>query len=67
MDPGLDGVVLCRQTEGVPADRKKNVVPLHSPEAGDRVEAAVASAMTDVQAFAGRIGKLDQDVAFFLL
>jgi len=60
MDVVLDGEVLRRQAEGVPAHRVKDVVALQTALAGDDVHRRVGTRMADMQARAGRIGEFDQ-------
>ena len=67
MDVVLDGVVLGRQAERVPADGKQHVIAFHAALAGDDIHRRVAARMADVQARAGRIRELDQRVEFRLL
>ena len=54
---GLDGVLLGRQAERVPAHRVQHVVAAHPPEARDDVRRGVALGMPDVQAAAARVGE----------
>ena len=67
MDVVLDGVVLGRQAERVPADGEQHVIAFHAALAGDDIHRRVAARMADVQARAGRIRELDQRVEFRLL
>ena len=67
MDVVLDGVVLGRQAERVPADGEQHVIAFHTALAGDDIHRRVAARMADVQARAGRIRELDQRVEFRLL
>ena len=53
-DPALDGRVLGRQAEGVPADGMQDVVPRHRLVARDRVAAAEGLGVAHVQ-IAGRV------------
>ncbi len=51
----LDGVVLGRQAEGVPAHRVQDVVAAHSVETRDRVGGHVVAAVADREAVARRV------------
>ena len=66
VDVVLDGVVLGRQAESVPADREEHVIALHAALAGDDIHRRVAARMADVQTRAGGIRELDQRVEFRL-
>ena len=66
VDVVLDGIVLGRQAESVPADREEHVIALHAALAGDDVHCRVAARMADVQTRAGGIRELDQRVEFRL-
>ena len=52
----LDGRVLGRHAERVPAERMQHVVPLHPPGPGDHVADHVVADVTDVRV-AGRVGE----------
>ena len=60
----LDGVVLRRQTEGVPADGEKDIAALHAALAGDDVHRGIGARMPDVQPLSRRIRELNQAVEF---
>ena len=62
VDAVLDGVVLGRQAERVPAHRVQHAEPLHPLPARDDVGRGVALAVADVQARAGRVGEHVQRV-----
>ncbi len=62
VDAGLDGVVLGRQTKGVPAHGVQNVPALHALPACDDVGGGVTLAVSDVQPRARGIGKHVQGV-----
>ena len=55
VDAHLDGVVLRRQAEGVPAHRVQHVEALHALEARDDVGRDVVAAVADAEAVAGRV------------
>ena len=62
MLPGLDGVLLGRQAEGVPAHRVQDVVAERAAVTGQNVRGGVAFRMPDVQPRAGRVGEHVEDV-----
>ena len=59
---GLAGVLLGRQTEGVPAHRVQHVEAVHPLEAGEDVGRRVAFRVADVQAGPTRVRKHVEDV-----
>ena len=63
----LDGVVLRRQTEGVPADGEKDIAALHAALAGDDVQRRVRAGMADVQPVSAGVRELDQAVVLGLV
>jgi len=63
MLPGLDGVLLGRQAERVPAHRAQHVEAAHAPGARHDVCGGVPLGMTDVQTDAGRVREHVEDVA----
>ena len=48
--PGLHGVLLGRETEGVVAEGVQDIAPLHAMEAREDVRSDVSERVTDVQA-----------------
>ena len=62
VDAVLDGVVLRRQAEGVPAHRVQHAEPLHPLPARDDVGRRVALAVADVKARARRVREHVQGV-----
>ena len=66
MDAGFDGIVLRRQTKGVIADRKQNIIALHAALSRDHVHGGKGPRVADVQTLARRIGKLNQAEKLFL-
>ena len=63
----LDGEVLGRQAESVPAHRIQHVIALHTLFARNDVERGVGARMTDMQALTGRVRELDQRIELFLV
>jgi len=61
---GLDGVLFCRQAEGVPAHGMEDVFSVHTMVAGKDVGCCVAFGVPDVQSGAGGVGEHVQDVVF---
>ncbi len=55
--PGVDGVLLGRQAEGVVTERMQDVVTGHPQVAGEHVGADVAEWMADMQTATGRVGE----------
>ncbi len=64
--PRLYRVILGRQTKGVPAHWKQDVVAPHSVETGINISTGVIKSVTDMQTFSRRIWKLHQNVFLFL-
>ena len=62
VDMILDGKVLRRQAESVPADGVQHVVALHALFARHDIQRRVGAGMADVQAYARGIGEFDQRV-----
>ena len=62
MDPGLDGVLLCRQPEGVKAHRVQDVTAAHPRAPGDDVAADVPDRVSHVESGPRGIGEHVQDV-----
>ena len=60
----LDGVLLGRQAECVPAHRVQHVKALCAAVSRQNVGSGVAFRVTDVQTFAGRVGEHVEDVEF---
>ena len=58
----LDGEVLSRQTESVPAHREQHVVALESALSGYDIHSSVGARMTDVESLTGGVGELYQRV-----
>ena len=58
----LDGKVLGRQTECIPAHRVQNVVALHAALSCDDIQCGVGTRMAYVQTCAGRIRKFNQRI-----
>ena len=59
---GFDGVLLGRQTEGVPTHRMQNVAALGALVAGEDVGGGVAFRVANVEARAGWVGEHVEDV-----
>ena len=62
MSAGLDGVLLGRQAEGVPAHRVQHVEAAHPLVPAQDVGGGVAFGMADVQPGAAGVGEHVQDV-----
>ena len=58
----LDRIVFRRQTEGIPADGEKHVVPFHAALPGNNVHGGIGAGMSYVQPLSGRIRELNQSV-----
>ena len=61
----FDGVVLCRQAEGVPAHGMDDVVALHELVAAPDVADDVASPVAYMKSVAGRVGEHIQTIIFW--
>ena len=67
MNVVLDGKVLGRQAEGVPAHRIQHVIALHALFARNDIQRGVGARMADMQALTGRIRELDQCIELLLV
>ena len=63
----LDGIVLGRKSERVPADRIENVVALQPALSRNGIERRVGTRMTDVKSLTRGVRELDESVELFLI
>ncbi len=62
----LNGIVLRRQAEGIPADGIQDVIALHAALSGDDVQRRVGARMPDMQTRTGGVREFNQAVVFRL-
>ena len=67
VDMVLDGVVLRGQAEGVKADGKQHIVPVHPLLPGHHIHGGVGPGVAHMEAVAGGIGELHQPIELGLV
>ena len=65
MCPGLNGILFCRQSEGIPSHRMKNVEAIGPLEPAYNVGCRISFGMTYVEAGPGRVGEHIQTIEFW--
>src|SRR5690554_2868115 len=66
MDLSLNGVVLRRQSEGVPTHGEEDIVTFQAAFTGDYVHGSIRAWVPHMQAFPRWIGELHQSIEFLL-
>src|SRR4030043_877887 len=64
MCSGLDGILLCRQSECIPSHRMKDIESLHSFIPGVDISCCISLRMTNMETCPGRIWKHIEYIAF---